>query len=625
VSDTQPSPFTSAPPDVALPPPAPDRKPGGDTSRSLARHAWQGFFEDREQELASRVKWLLFWRLLVASVCLAILMIREGGVVASVPVAYILIVGVFPLTLVYLALCPRVQKLERFIVVQIGLDVLLETMLVYLTGSVYSVGFAFLYFLSILSASLLISDRAGLVLASVVTVLQAAVIVIYRLASDYQFPLPALSRDHLALVDLHWNIIIYNLVGTGVGYHCVAALAALLPYRVNRVKLLYDEILDSMREGLVAIDNTGRIAFVNREARRLLNWQGVTGLMVGRRYLDLLRRREDRRVLEILLRQTDVHEELDLEIRGRGTVAVEVKTAVLRDPQGRLRGVIGMFADATMQRNLVAMEHRLARLEGTHEMALGIAHELRNPLASIRGAVQELVRPDDARFSADDRRLADVVRQESDRLDKLIEQYLAFARVRPPERRPTDLARVIDDTLMLLSSREDARDVKIEHEVAGRRPDGTSPFQIQADAEQLRQVCLNIGINAIQAMKGRGRFQVTVREAMLPSRGALPDGGHYLAARRGVEVTFDDDGPGIPFDVRSRVFTPFFSTKKGGLGLGLSIVQKIVRDHEGDIICENAPWGKGARFRLVLPLSEIAPTPAAPVPALSPPGAGGSP
>src|SRR5262249_24111888 len=101
---------------------------------------------------------------------------------------------------------------------------------------------------------------------------------------------PLVNPELLKNMDLRWNAVITTLLQAGVGFHLVAALAALLPYRMTRVRILYDEILDSMREGLVAIDNAGNIVFVNREARRLLNWEGVRRLE-GRRFTDELRRR----------------------------------------------------------------------------------------------------------------------------------------------------------------------------------------------------------------------------------------------------------------------------------------------------------------------------------------------
>src|SRR5262249_49287674 len=151
----------------------------------------------------------------------------------------------------------------------------------------------------ILSASLLVSERAGIVLASAATVAHALVALIYLVSSQLNVTPPLLTPELLKNADMRWGAFATNVVLPGAGFHFVAVLAALLPYRMRRVRILYDEILDSMREGLVAIDNVGKIVFVNREARRLLNWEGV-GRMVGRRFPELLRRREDRRILELL-------------------------------------------------------------------------------------------------------------------------------------------------------------------------------------------------------------------------------------------------------------------------------------------------------------------------------------
>ena len=304
---------------------------------------------------------------------------------------------------------------------------------------------------------------------------------------------------------------------------------------------------------------------------------------------------------------------------------MDVKTTVLRDGRNRVRGVIGVFADATQKRLIAEMETRLARLEGTEEMALGIAHEIRNPLASIRGAVQELVRTGDTRWTDDDRKLASIVHRESDRLDKIVGEFLGFARTRPPERHPQDVARLVEDAALLVAQRDDAKAFDVRTEVTG------GPFIALVDAGQLRQVLLNVAINGLEAMKkhepaiasaaaaaaasspstpsgarprpARGRLQLLVRPAELPARSALPSGGSLVAARASVEVSVDDDGPGVPPDQRAKVFMPFFTTKKTGLGLGLAIVQKIVRDHGGDVRCEASPTG-GARMRIVLPLAE---------------------
>ncbi|MBI3722916.1 PAS domain-containing protein, partial [bacterium] len=382
---------------------------------------WQALFDAYRNDLARGVEWLLVGRAALVLGSLAVLLIYEEGWPHIFPAAYIVLVGALVLSVGYLVAYRRVRDLEQFVLVQIVLDVLLETLLVYLTGGVYNVGFGFLYFASILSASLLLSEGAGIVLATMSTAALGLVALAYWLAADLKFTPPLLTTELLRNVDQRWGAIVSNLLFAGIGFHLVAVLAALLPYRMTRVKILYDEILDAMREGLVAVDNVGKIVFVNREARRLLNWEGI-GRMVGRRFPELLKRREDRKILELLTSDVNLHEEIELEIRGRGVVAVEAKTAILKDVRGRTRGVIGVFADATFQRRVAEMETRLARLEGTEEMALGIAHEIRNPLASIRGAVQELVRGGDASRSEDDRKLGEIVTRESDRLDRIVQE-----------------------------------------------------------------------------------------------------------------------------------------------------------------------------------------------------------
>jgi two-component system sensor histidine kinase PilS (NtrC family) len=617
---------------------------------------WQPFFDAYRSDLARGIEWLLVARLAVLLGCLSMLLIYEEGAPRIFPSAYVVLVAASAIAVGYLLAYRRLAlDLEQFVVLQIALDVLVVTCLVYTTG--YNVGFWLLYFATILSASLLVSERAGIVVASAATVAHAIVALVYLVAAQLGSTPPFLTAELLRSADMRWGAFVANVVLPGAGFHFVAVLAALLPYRMTRVRILYDEILDSMREGLVAIDNVGKIVFVNREARRLLNWEGV-GRMVGRRFPELLRRREDRRILELLTSEENLHEEVEIDLRDRGTLAVEVKTAVLRDARQRVRGVIGVFVDATLTRRVAEMETRLARLEGVEEMALGIAHEIRNPLASIRGAVQELVPPGDARWTDDDRKLADIVRRESDRLDKIVGEFLSFARARPPERTLHDVGKLVEETALLLAKRDDAKEFDVSATIDG------GPNVASIDVGQIKQVLLNVGINALEAMKKgepltpgsrarselrmaepldpreppperppeprprpqRGRLTFILRRSALPARSELPGGGRLLASRQGVDIIIEDDGPGIPYDLRGKIFLPFFTTKKTGLGLGLAIAQKIVRDHGGDIACEAAASG-GARFRITLPLPEAEPisarsSPTFPLPRVLPASSG---
>ena len=327
------------------------------------------------------------------------------------------------------------------------------------------------------------------------------------------------------------------------------------------------------------------------------------GSLLGRRFEEVLRRKEDRTVLEVLARGTDVQAELSLTIRGRTPMDVEVTTTVLNDSNGQVRGVVGIFRDLSLKRRLEEMERRVARLSGTEEVAMGIAHEIRTPLASIRGSVQELTRSLPA--DASDRKLGEIVRRESDRLDRLLQDFLDYARMRPPLSGPVDLGLLCAETVELLKLRPNAVGVTITCAAPAK-------CVVHGDGAQLRQALMNIGVNAIDALAGaparsdptrgaeRGRLEIVFNEVQLPQRSEGPE--RRLEARNGIEVAFDNDGPRIAQIDSERVFTPFFTTKQGGLGLGLAITQKIIRMHGGTVVCDDGAIG-GACFRIQLPLT----------------------
>lgn len=548
------------------------------------------FLDLHRREYAEQVRRVLLVRVVVILLCLAVLLIYEEGVPRLLAAAHMVLVVATAVSAAHLVVFRWVHDTERFARVGVALDFLFAACLSYLTGGVLNTGSTVLFFAVILEAVLLISDGAGLFVASAATVSLVLTALGYWFANTSELPLPAVPPSLYAQVPMRWGRITGNLVATLLAYHGVALLASRLPYRVSTVRILYDEVIERMREGLVAIDNRGRIVLLNPEACRLLNWSRPSSL-VGRHFEEVLRRREDRAVLDVLARGENVHAELTLHIRGRAPTDVEVTTTVLGEP-GRIRGVVGIFRDLSLKRRLEEAERRVSRLAGTEEVAMGIAHEIRTPLASIRGAVQELTR--DLPADATDRRLADVVRRESDRLDRLLQGFLDYARMRPPMTSDVDVSLIAQDVVELLRRREDAAGVEIEVRAPG-------PFPVVGDGDYLRQAFTNIGVNALEALGGEGRLVVTVRPIELTQQ--LSEGmERRIAARRGVEVAFDDDGPKIdPADVE-RLFTPFFTTKAGGHGLGLAITQKIVRMHGGMLVCDGGELG-GVCFRVQLPLA----------------------
>ena len=548
------------------------------------------FLDVYQRLFARQVMWYLVVRVAVALVCLTTLLVYEEGSWKIFAGAHVTLIAAVALASLQLALAQKSRDLERLALSAICIDVVIESVLTYLTGGVYNLGFAFLFFASILAAVLLLSEFAGYAVALAATVVLAATAGAYGWAAkDPSVTLPLVHPEIVRLGELRWGRAVANLIYAGAGLFGVAFLTARLPWRLGHSAIVYEEVVERMAEGVVVIDRRGHLQLANAEARHLLSWEHLAGL-AGRRFSEALRRDADRRVLEALARGVSGTMELDLQIRDRGQVPVEIRTTPVLDGRGRVRGVVGILRDLSQRRRLEEVQARLARLADTEVMALGIAHEIRNPLGSVRGAVQELrsrALPD-----PDDQRLAEIVLEESARLDRILQQFLDFARMRPPERRRLDLRALIGEVALLLAQRDDAADVTIDLPPA-------APVWVEGDPDLLRQAVINVANNALDALGGRGRLEMRLAPTTLPARATGPVAA--LQEVPGVALTLLNDGPPIAPELARRIFTPFFTTKRGGLGLGMAITHKILREHDGDLTCEpTGPLG-GPAFHLSLP------------------------
>ncbi len=226
------------------------------------------------------------------------------------------------------------------------------------------------------------------------------------------------------------------------------------------------------------------------------------------------------------------------------------------------------------------------RLAAIGEMSAGLAHEIRNPLAAIKGAAQYL---DPKKLADDDREFLEIMIEEVNRLDGVVTAFLDYSRPLKSSLAPTSVNEVLERTFKLLEAQA-PKDVVVSLELAEWLP------RVQADAEQLKQVFLNLALNAFQAMPDGGRLQVSTRVA----RDELAFWREGARRADVVEIRFRDTGPGIPEDARENVFVPFYTTKEKGTGLGLAICQRIVRSHLGSITVRSPP-GAGAELLVSLP------------------------
>jgi len=240
-------------------------------------------------------------------------------------------------------------------------------------------------------------------------------------------------------------------------------------------------------------------------------------------------------------------------------------------------GFVVHFRDLTEARDQRRRERLRERLAAVGEMAAGIAHEIRNPMASISGSAQVLAKAPSLRDN--DRRLLRIIVEESHRLSAIVEAFLSYARPPEPSRGPCDLARTLADTLDLFANSPEVTDAhRIELDIAPLRT------PVVADEGQLRQAFFNLARNAVQAMPEGGTMRVR----------AGVDGGAY-------RIRWSDEGIGMTAQQIDEIFQPFKAFRRGGTGLGLAVVYSIVTDHGGDIAVESAP-GAGCTFTVSLPL-----------------------
>jgi signal transduction histidine kinase len=244
------------------------------------------------------------------------------------------------------------------------------------------------------------------------------------------------------------------------------------------------------------------------------------------------------------------------------------------------------------------------RLAALGEMAAGLAHEIRNPLAAIKGATQYL---DPLRLPREDREFLEIIVEEVDRLNGVVTQFLDYARPLGSSLVPGDVGDILQRTFKLLAPQIPPA-IEISVEVAPELP------LVSCDAEQLKQVFLNLALNSFQAMPEGGRLHVSATLA----RDELATWREPRFRDDRVEIRFRDTGPGVPTEARDSVFVPFYTTKEKGTGLGLAISQRIIKAHHGTLIVSTPPQG-GAEFAISLPCIQVEPPrPELPAPAADP-------
>ena len=402
----------------------------------------------------------------------------------------------------------------------------------------------------------------------------------------------------LVLDTASWaQIAVYNLV-----FALVAVLGhrlreagmeqATLATELRRVRLEADDILRNIRSGVLTVDGLGRLAFINPTAERLLDLDGEA--LIGLPVLDQLKTRSSElwaATVAGIRNGRKISRGEGMVVQGAGRMfPIGLSTTTFRQEAQDAPSVTAIFTDISDLKEVQELHMRAERLEAVAELSASLAHEIRNPLASIRSSVEQLARAKHA--DEDERFLSSLIVRESDRLSRLLSEFLDFARVRATHFAPLDLHSVIVAVVRLIRAHPDCRpDAAITIEGEHTLLDG--------DEDLLHRVVANLVLNAVQAARGPIKVTVSVKPA-LPSE--IP---HGTDLEHAVRLQVRDNGPGIPEEVRERLFQPFVSGRSGGSGLGLAIVQRAVEAHRGLVLVDSGP-GSGTTFTIFLPAKMVA-------------------
>ncbi len=468
------------------------------------------------------------------------------------------------------------------VIAQLGVDLALVTWLAAYTGGRGS-QFVLFYALVVITGGVVGRVGGGLLAAAGAC---AGFLLLPALARPLGTNVDALVRPELMVTFLTIVGVLAGVLGERV--QRAAGDLARTERELDRVKVDNDAILRHLATGILTVDADGTMGYLNPAAEQVL----------GVQIADL----QGRPIAAALPHRLAALRDLVLDShgsgRGRARAEIGVMTAAGRSlplgvstnvlmHDGRLTGVVAVFQDLTDVRDMERRARRNETLAEVGALAAGIAHELRNGLKPISGSVEVLQR--ELKLEGESAELMDLVARESARLNRFVTDLLNYSRERDLALEPI----VLDDHLRELTGtlRHDPRrgdDVRIEFAA------GPGEARVAVDAEQMRQVWLNLAANAMEALGSRGTLTVTW----------VARGSDHVA------VEFRDDGPGIPAEDLRRVGEPFFTTKRGGTGLGLAIAQRIVERHGGVLTLESVA-GQGTTARVMLPVLAAALAPAA--------------
>lgn len=483
------------------------------------------------------------------------------------------------LTIIYFFALKFIRYYHWQIPIQFFVDALLITYLVWRTGDITS-PYITLYIVLIGVTSIFLTGLGTIIIAAFCVLLFSALSVssIFSFISSYSAT-PEISKA-IQIISFH-----------NVAFLVVGLLSAKLTERrgsgeklkettktLANLRVLHERIVESIRSGLITIDLDGNIYTFNKTAEDITGCRAedVRGTSVYN-LLGNIRLQIENALKTEYTTETQPRYEVGFMTPDGFVVQLGYGISPLYEETGEKSGLIITFQDLTEIRSMEESVRRKDRLAAVGRVAAGLAHEIRNPLGAMRGAIQVLEAQ--TKKESSQANLMDIILRESDRLNKIITNFLTYARPRMTNFSEIDVREAITDTITLLRHSPDVGD---RHRLVAVLPD--KPIIVSADVAQLKQIFWNLSRNSLQAMNDGGQLEVSLKK---------------LQNNR-VRIVFSDTGCGMSRAQVEQLFEPFSNSTTGGTGLGLSIVYQIIRDHNGTINVSSAE-NKGTRITIELP------------------------
>jgi two-component system sensor histidine kinase PilS (NtrC family) len=553
--------------------------------------------------ITKALRWAILIRIVVLSSILLpgmAIMYGPGSQFLSARLSYFFVMTIFFSILEYIY--SRGERSIIFLVYShMFFDLIVISSVVDATGAVGS-SFTFLYILLILEAGLFL-ERSGALMWATISSLVYLLLGILRfwgegpLFGEYEGNALFFSGSQFhPFFDVFFPLSLFYLVALAIGFisrrlDIEGEQIISLDKELKRLSLESSDILRHVPTGVMTCDLSGKLVFANPACLSILGLKSEKA--IGLQLRNLFNERHEK--LGKLIEKT-IQEETPI---SRTNVAVSngkeaekvhlgVSTSFLRDVDGVVTGVTTIFQDISHLKKMSVLKRSTLRLRALTELSSLMTNEIRNPLATIRGSLEMLEKNDS---NDERRRILDIVRNESDKLLQLLEDFLRFAKIKVRKWNRVNLLEMLEEIRVIFEVRPDiASRIIIHHEGF----EGEGKEVVYGDSGLLKQLFLILFVNAAEAIEGQGNIRVRSEKSAHPDKGGRSGSKNYRS------ICVEDDGPGFSIETAAKAFDPFYTTKNGGNGLGLAIAQRIVEAHRGTIEL-NSREGNGSCFSLLLP------------------------